>query len=458
VHQPGRDPAGLYLNIWAPSKGLEERPVLLFVHGGSFVMGSGAEYNSSLLAAKHNVVVVTVNYRLNDLGWAQVVDGLANFGLQDQRSAMRWVKANIGGFGGDASHILLFGESAGAISVALHLLAPASCAERSSDRLFHAALMESGAALAKPSANATALATKYVTLAGCAFENASEQLSCLRRAPLARLWNASVYATTGPPQPWEHHGWGATVDGVEIVKDPVALLSEGALCRMPLLAGVNTNEGSSFLLPYAARPLSLGGFSTLVSRILHNANPTAGPAVNISDVLTLYQPSAVADNAPLAADLLADIVFKCGTRHLARAMSSTSATATTATTASVYLYRFDQRARDDPSPTSWGVSHGSEVPFVFDNGSWVGDPAPSSFTTYEEWLATAIGGAWASFAAQGLPSASPNGSWAPYTNATDLEAVLAVPQAVDITPAFPLRMQPNARATFCSFWEQNGIV
>ena len=68
--------------------------------------------------------VVTINYRLGAWGWAQVAPGFANFGLRDQRSALRWVRAHIGGFGGDAARLLVFGESAGAESVALHLLSP----------------------------------------------------------------------------------------------------------------------------------------------------------------------------------------------------------------------------------------------------------------------------------------------------------------------------------------------
>ena len=75
--------------------------MLFFVHGGNFVNGNGDQYNASRLAIKHNVLVVTINYRLGHLGWLAPVLGHANFGLKDQRSALRWVQSNIAAFGGD---------------------------------------------------------------------------------------------------------------------------------------------------------------------------------------------------------------------------------------------------------------------------------------------------------------------------------------------------------------------
>ena len=89
----------LYLNVWTPPRdtgaGTGRLPVLFFIHGGTLKTGSGDEYDGSQLALKHGVVVVTTNYRLNDLGWAFVAPGHANLGLKDQRSAMRWVRSHL---------------------------------------------------------------------------------------------------------------------------------------------------------------------------------------------------------------------------------------------------------------------------------------------------------------------------------------------------------------------------
>ena len=82
-------------------------PVLVFIHGGSFIFGAGSDYDGTWLAANNGVVVVTLNYRLGLFGWAQPVAGLGNFGLKDQREAIRWMKDNAKSFGGDASKMLV---------------------------------------------------------------------------------------------------------------------------------------------------------------------------------------------------------------------------------------------------------------------------------------------------------------------------------------------------------------
>jgi len=135
----------LFLNIWTPRAAVDRgkhRPVLVFIHGGYFVFGAGSlpSYDGGYLAASGNVVVVTLNYRLGALGFLAVPElGLTgNYGILDQRQALGWVAENIAAFGGDPSKVTIFGESAGAMSVGLHLFSiPA-------DRgLFRAAIMES---------------------------------------------------------------------------------------------------------------------------------------------------------------------------------------------------------------------------------------------------------------------------------------------------------------------------
>lgn len=120
----------LYLNIWQPSKSLPDgklHPVMIWIYGGAFIHGSAskAEYEGSRLAARRNgVIVVSLNYRLGALGFlVSTADGLyGNYGLADQKTAIQWVKDNIIHFGGDPNRITLFGESAGAMSIGLHML------------------------------------------------------------------------------------------------------------------------------------------------------------------------------------------------------------------------------------------------------------------------------------------------------------------------------------------------
>ena len=123
----------LTLNVWTPACDASRRPVLVWIHGGAFLVGSGATpvYNGAGLAARGDVVVVTINYRLGALGFAQL--GLArrgalrestNLGLRDQIAALEWVRVNIARFGGDPGSVTVFGQSAGGMSVGALLGAP----------------------------------------------------------------------------------------------------------------------------------------------------------------------------------------------------------------------------------------------------------------------------------------------------------------------------------------------
>src|SRR5262245_10120306 len=135
----------LFLNIWTPRAAVERHqrlPVMVFIHGGYFVFGAGSDplYDGSYLAASGNVVVVTLNYRLGALGFLAVPElGLTgNYGIMDQGMALQWVGENIAAFGGDPFKVTIFGESAGAMSVGLHLFSIPANRDR-----FRAAIMES---------------------------------------------------------------------------------------------------------------------------------------------------------------------------------------------------------------------------------------------------------------------------------------------------------------------------
>src|SRR5262245_45798444 len=139
----------LYLNVWTPAADGRRRPVLVWIHGGAFVGGSGARpmYAAQTLVACGDVVLVTLNYRLGALGFLYLdslggkqLGAAANVGLLDQIAALRWVQTNIERFGGDPGNVTLFGESAGGMSVGSLLGSPASRG------LFQRAIAQSGAA------------------------------------------------------------------------------------------------------------------------------------------------------------------------------------------------------------------------------------------------------------------------------------------------------------------------
>ena len=434
--------ACLFLNVWMPrtntnrsfslSRGL---PVMVWIHGGSFLTGNGDQYNATTIVKKHGAIVVTINYRLGHLGWMQVVKRQGNFGLRDQQVALRWVAANIASFGGDPSRITAFGESAGGISLHLHLVAPGSAG------LFHAVLSESGFPTAIPQATALELADKYASYAGCAGGSAASILTCLRAASLANLTKAGDLAVpTDGKDPFTNPAWGATVDGVEIMDDPLKLVEQRRFSNpnVSLLAGTNTNEGSVFVYPFQQVKLGAVGFKSLIHACLVNdGNNVSTDALD--EVFVKYPPDTTqgSDNRKLASDLLGDLSFICGTRFVAQQLSSTAGGG------AVYVYRFNHHAASDPTPAAWGITHGSEVPFVFDHGDWIW--TNSAFTAPEQQLATIIGTTWASFATSGSPgNATPTLPWPAYTNASDMDLVFDTGTG--------LHVEKHPRATYCDFW------
>ena len=132
----------LYLNVWTPGLDGGKRPVMVWIHGGGFTIGSGSEsyYTGANLAARGDVVVVTINYRLGALGFLHLPAlGETNFGMRDQAQALRWVQQNIAEFGGDPGNVTIFGESAGGMSVGTLMGSPEAAG------LFHKAIPQSGA-------------------------------------------------------------------------------------------------------------------------------------------------------------------------------------------------------------------------------------------------------------------------------------------------------------------------
>src|SRR3712207_215533 len=149
AERPSMSEDCLYLNIWTPGLDGARRPVMVWIHGGAFVTGSGSTpwYDGTRFAARGDVVVVTLNYRLGAFGFLHLADligesfvGSGNAGILDQAAALAWVRDNIAAFGGDPENVTIFGESAGAMSVGTLLALPAARG------LFQRAILQSGAA------------------------------------------------------------------------------------------------------------------------------------------------------------------------------------------------------------------------------------------------------------------------------------------------------------------------
>ena len=250
----------LYLNVWAPKRQMRSLPVMVFIHGGAFKQGgaSTALYDPSDLA-RRGVVAVTLNYRLGAFGFlVSLSDGVVgNAGLWDQQLALGWVHRNIAQFGGDASRVTLFGESAGAMSIAVHLTL------RSSAHLFAQAIVQSNVASYqyRPLALADKLGTAFKRKLQCA------SLECLQHEPVGAVLQASL-SLQGVPRSvcdfifWAPvHGRGSGVDAPPTMW--AALSSRPGLFGgggggggggghvapppKPLMLGTNADEGAFFV-------------------------------------------------------------------------------------------------------------------------------------------------------------------------------------------------------------------
>ncbi|XP_064619909.1 cholinesterase 2-like [Lineus longissimus] len=231
----------LYLNIFAPYQGSGANyPVMMYIHGGSYVDGSGANYDGSVLA-QYGVVVVTINYRLGLLGFlSSGSDALpGNYGFTDQVLALQWIQENIEVFGGDPNKVTIFGNSAGGWFVGLHLLT------QQSKGLFHGAIIQSAPILpvrfnrsVNTAAQSSSTFKEASTLLGCDHDSAEDRIMCIKE----KSWEIIVDQTN---MMW--YEVRPTIDGDIIKKSLENLLEAGKVNRVPVIIGLTKHEEMRFL-------------------------------------------------------------------------------------------------------------------------------------------------------------------------------------------------------------------
>jgi para-nitrobenzyl esterase len=436
---PSSDEDCLYLNVWTPSVHPDKPlPVMVFVHGGSFIWGSGSFplYDGTNLATATGNIVVTINYRLGALGFLSLPELRAedpstptsgNYGILDQIAAFAWVKANIAAFGGDASNVTVFGESAGGTSMLIHLASPLSTG------LFDHVLIESAYAAnnqgAGPEAAGDSIGAMFASAVGC---SGSSVLSCLRAASLTAIMNESESSTLGDNLAFT---WFPIVDGYVLPDYPVHRIVAGTFNKVPTLLGTNKNEGTLFVV--TSPPTDEASFVSTANvsfpgngMAIAAEYPVAGDG-GPGDGGTLDGGRATfASYEAAAAEALTDGAFVCPTRQVARAL----------TTAGVAAYRYDfVHAIDFPVP-DLGAFHGSELEFVFGNPI---NSLASPLTAAEQTLSAAMMGYWGAMAGAGNPNGGARPSWPLYQLTTEPDLVL------DLT----LSTETELKKAQCDFWD-----
>jgi para-nitrobenzyl esterase len=234
IHLPESEDC-LYLNVWTPAVDDKKRPVLVWIHGGGYLNGTGARprTDGTALTTKGDVVVVSFNYRLGVLGFLFLPGIPPNLGMQDQVAALQWVQENIEKFGGDANNITIFGESAGGMSVGILLVIP------SSKGLFHKAIMSSGAANPRDYNNSRSRegAEKLISKLGIGIENIED----LKKVPLKRLISLQKRIVGGIFNVKGNPFW-PFIDGDYIPEQPIETIRKGNNHQVPLIIGYNENE------------------------------------------------------------------------------------------------------------------------------------------------------------------------------------------------------------------------
>ncbi len=386
----GDDPVAedcLTLNIWAP-KGVAQGaklPVIVFIHGGSFVAGSARKplYVGDKLAAK-GAVVVSINYRLGVLGFLALPEltrespdhASGNYGLMDQIAALRWVRDNIGAFGGDASRVTLMGQSAGAIAIALLQTSPAA------HGLFHRIAALSGS----PYSSATTDRVQGLAAAeqhGDLFRQklGAQDLAALRRMPADRL----IAAQPGLVLP--------IVDGVVIPTSPATAYARHQAADVPLLLGTVRDE-------------ALGSLASVTGLATYRAAVELLSPTHAAAVLHLYPARTDAEARDAARALDHDIGFSTMMRGWARMQRANGS-------ASVHAYQFDQRhpytpgvTFSDLDPATTGVNHTDDLPYwlgTFD--SLNGPRTTRDWTAQDRALGDRMQAALVAFAGSGDPGA-----------------------------------------------------
>ena len=353
----------LYLNIWTPHRSGPPKAVMVWIFGGGFYAGTSTLdlYDGRIMASEGDVIVVSMQYRIGPMGFLYLgISGApGNVGLLDQQLAMQWIFNNIQDYGGDNSRITIFGESAGAASVGLHMLSPLS------KELFQRAIMQSATAL-NPWAVDEPKIAKSRSLAvaaavGCTSDVAEEVLACLMGASFSELTEAmwDIYDKSVLLTPF-----APTIDGYFLRQHPIDLLADGNFKKAPILIGVTHDEGAYFL-PFVLPKLynmSKDSINTRekylqsVRQILHSDDELTAEIV-AHEYKNPYHYSRKLSYMDIVDDIVGDYCFICPTLNFALTYSEQELP--------VYFYQFAHISSKSPWPKWMGALHGYELDMIF---------------------------------------------------------------------------------------------
>lgn len=424
VATDGTDEDCLTLDVLTPvkkKKAGETMPVMVWIHGGAFTLGSNRDAISepTKLVAATGAMIVAINYRLGALGFlahpALAGDGEGshgNFGLWDQRAALQWVQRNAAAFGGDPGKVTIFGESAGGQSVALLTTSPVVAKEG----LFHRAIIQSGAAGSVTLAGldvAEKEANDLAKVVGCA----AGDFACLRAKPANDLVAALKHTAASQPVGGLLQGsvgvkpWLPVADDILVPKRPLESFKNGAAAKVPYIIGSTREEGRIFHAGLLGDK-KLGPSDDYAGVLKKMFGDEAG-----ARVADRYPPSAFGGDPNAALARITTLVaFVCTSRTTARAARDAGNP--------TYLYSLG-RTPNGGLAAGLGSAHAVDLVFLFDTDTGAGGRAGDEARD----LVAGMQGYWGSFAESGAPQHEGSPAW-PSFAADEKHLSLDVPLSV----------------------------
>jgi para-nitrobenzyl esterase len=340
----------LYLNVYTPRADGAKRPVLFWIHGGGFTGGSGGQalYDGGRLAARGDLVVVTINYRLGALGYTQLAGLDPNLGQQDQIAGLSWTRDNIAAFGGDPAQVTIFGGSAGGMAVSTLLAMPAA------KGLFRGAIAQSGAAHHVHSRESgERIAHALLAELGLG----ASELEKLRSVPVAALLKAQASVLADSARDSGLLAFAPALDPDTLPRHPLAAVRDGSARDVALLVGANRDETKLFRMGMASSTeLDEAG---LAKRVRASLRAHGADEAHAERLIQTYRSArdgrASTEPGELLDALDSDRTFRVPAIRLAEAQAAQQPRTYQ------YFFTWSSPARRG----TLGACHALELPFVF---------------------------------------------------------------------------------------------
>jgi len=403
---PGISEDCLSLNVWTPGKNAKAKlPVMVWIHGGGFIAGASSEpRQDGAVLARQGVVIVSMNYRLGIFGFfvhpelaaESEKKAAGNYGLLDQVAALEWVHRNIAAFGGDASNVTIFGESAGSFSVSALMASPLA------KDLFHKAIGESGAAFSssslpfKPMGVRAEIDSKFATSSF-----GPKSLKELRAIPAQTILEQSMKKDTG-----ESPHFVPDIDGYFLSESVSTIFAEGKQIDVPLLAGWNHDEG---------------GYDPVKGqspRETLKANAEKDFGSKADEFLKLYPANTDAQAKRALRDISGDRRIAWSTWRWLEGQATTGKQP-------VYRYRFDFGPPPDPNEPDRGAYHSAEIEYVF---GMLDSKVGVTWRPDDRTLSDLMQKYWTNFSRGGNPNGPGVPQWPAYQASSGWQVMALTPQ------------------------------